>query len=1107
MKKYIWLIYCLTSISLLLAQLLPVRNYSTQDGLAQNQVTRIQQDYDAFIWLKTQGGVSQFDGYKFKNYNLNNGLPSNSIKSIINLKKEHIFIGFDFFSILEGQKFTTFDQKYFKKHLQGEALTLTYYEDNDDTYIFVCTNKKIFYYSVSQKKFKEFYSLEFIANETLNTNTLISIPDLEHFTLKTNNNYYFIDVTKKAYTHLNQEFSLVINSSTSCIALQFDEKESEYMIGIDNPINREYVFYHYSHKSKQLIPFLKSASIFYLISKTEEGSVLLEDKAGYNFFLTDSGKIYAYNYKLKKGYYTEHEIQSGSIDLKQMTDNYVLNQQLWISSNQGLIQYDMKTKQSHIYTTSNGLSNNNIQTMYIDRENNIWLGSNGTGVDMVVMGNITNYTSKNGLSHSGTTNAVEGSDGSIWVTTDNGVTRIMDKGVNIHYHSSSGLPHNDTWALARDKKNNIWVGTYNSGLVMYDGKRFINRRPKEVPFYTNYLSEIFVDKLGNIWVPIQSYLVKYDSNYNYTIFKLPEDIPIYQITEDESGYLWMAAAAKGIYVYDKQGNLKEHYLIDTKVFNSNIIGLEILNAEKVLCFTYGEGIVELNRQTKTYKKVYQKELKNFELCKAYVRDDQQNLWIGTINGIIKIDKQGKVQSYSKEDGLIGNDVRTTGAYKDHYGILWFSTSFGLVRINPNEQFLDKKAPSMIITEFQSNVLLDLSKEKHYLKYDNNTISFKYVGIDFRNPNRVVYQYYLENFDKNWSDYTLERAVRYTNLNPGKYIFKVRSIDHAGNSSEIAEIQIVITPPFWATWWFRTLLVIIIAGSVYLIILWRVSLLKKKNEELERIVALRTKQLREKNEQIISSIRYAERIQNALIPNIEFLKTKFKDIFVIFKPKDIISGDFYWFYESDNYIYLAVVDCTGHGVPGALLSIVGDMLLNETLSLSPDSHPSEILSHLHENVRSVLSQSNERNSSRDGMEISLCRFNKSFTELIYSGANRPLYLFVNDSDIPLEVIRPTRKCIGGKQKEEKRIFDDIHIDLTRINSLYMFSDGIVDQNNKENHKFGSKRIKKILSDNYLQTMEIQKKILLDRLSDYQESEPQRDDITMIGIKINGNKESL
>lgn len=1105
MKKYFWMIYCLLSVPLLFAQLLPVRNYSTQDGLAQNQVTRIQQDYDAFIWLKTQGGVSQFDGYKFKNYNLNNGLPSNSIKSIVNLKKEHIFIGFDFFSILEGQKITTFDQDYFKKNLNGEVLTLTYYEDNDDTYIYLCTKEKVYYYSVNMRKFKEYYNIDFIAKNELNTNTIISIPDLEHLTIKTNDNYYFIDIPKKTNTVLNQVFSFVVNSSSSCIALQFNEKEAEYMIGIDNPLNQEYTFYHYSPNQKTLTPFLKSASIFYLIAKTEEGSILYEDKEGYHYFLTDSGKIYAYNYKLKRGYFTEYEVQSGSIDLKQMTDNYILNNQLWVSSNQGLIQYDMKTKQSHIYTTSNGLSNNNIQTMYIDRENNIWLGSNGTGVDMVVMGNITNYTSKNGLSHSGTTNSVEGADGSIWVTTDNGVTRLMDKGINVHYQTSSGLPHNDTWALARDKKNNIWIGTYNSGLVMFDGKRFINKRPKEVPFYTNYLSEIFVDKSGNIWIPIQSYLVKYDLNYNYTIFKMPEDIPIYQITEDERGYLWMAAAAKGIYVYDKSGNLKEHHLIDTKIFNSNVIGIEVLNAEKVLCFTYGEGVVEFNRQTRTYKKIYQKELKNFELCKAYVRDNQQNLWIGTINGIIEIDKQGKVQTYSKEDGLIGNDVRTTGAYKDQYGILWFSTSFGLVRINPNEQFLDKKSPSMIVTEFQSNTLMDLSKDKHYLRYDNNTISFKYVGIDFRNPSRVVYQYYLENFDKKWSDYTLDRTVRYTNLNPGKYIFKVRSIDHAGNSSDISEVKIIITPPFWATWWFRTLLILVIGGSVYLIILWRVSLLKKKNEELERIVALRTKQLREKNEQIISSIRYAERIQYALIPNIEFLKSKFKDIFVIFKPKDIISGDFYWFFESEQYVYIAVVDCTGHGVPGALLSIVGDMLLNETMGINSEQDPSEILSHLHENVRSVLSQSNEKNSSRDGMEISLCRFNKTFTELTYSGANRPLYMIVKDPDNPLEIIRPTRKCIGGKQKEEKRIFESINIDLTRVYTLYMFSDGFVDQNNKDNHKFGSKRLKKILLDSYLQSMEVQKKILLDRLSTYQESELQRDDITMIGIKINDNKE--
>ncbi|MBP7563429.1 MAG: SpoIIE family protein phosphatase, partial [Candidatus Cloacimonetes bacterium] len=152
------------------------------------------------------------------------------------------------------------------------------------------------------------------------------------------------------------------------------------------------------------------------------------------------------------------------------------------------------------------------------------------------------------------------------------------------------------------------------------------------------------------------------------------------------------------------------------------------------------------------------------------------------------------------------------------------------------------------------------------------------------------------------------------------------------------------------------------------------------------------------------------------------------------------------------------------------------------------------------VRSVLCQKNERGSSRDGMEVALCRFDKQFTELMFAGANRPLYYFENENSEHISLIKPTRKGIGGLQKEETRVFENHTLALHSIYSLYLFSDGIVDQNNTLNHKFGSKQLKIVLNSMKKKTMEIQKKNLLDKLSNHQENELQRDDITVIGIKI-------
>lgn len=1101
MKKYIILYLLILLISGLFSQSLPVRNYSTQDGLPQNQVNYITQDKEGYIWLRTLGGASKFDGYHFENFDLNSGIATNSLKSIGTNSSPLYFLGFSSVSLIEKNKNYNFDQNYFKKVFKEEVVHVGSYSDSLADYIFVATPSKVFYLDFRTKTFKPYFDLSVLPEKVDTPTPLFSYPDLNHIFIQLNKNAYLVNIQTKKVTNLSEKFGFSIHKDIQMVMLSLEDQKDEYMIIYTNVAQNLSYWYQYNISNGAYNAVVKGKNIVNVLCRNQKNEIDYYKQNNHLLFLDDNGSLFYYDLRSRKGYYSPQKINARHVSLLGMTDAYFLDGKLWVSTTQGLIEFDMKDNQTRVYTSENGLSNDNIQTLYVDREFNLWLGTNGSGVDMIVQGNISNYTSKNGLSHSGTTNTTEGIDGSIWVSTDNGLTRINpDRSIN-YYNIQENIPHKDTWALATDTKGNIWAGTYNNGLVMFDGKKFINRRPKEVEKTDSYVSEIFVDSEGNIWIMMRYYLIKYDKNYNYKYFTFNNAVTGYQIVEDETGLLWIAVGNNGIYVYNKKGEKIAEYKIDLKVFNSNIIGLEILNKKTVWCYTFGEGIIEFNRDNKTFKKIFTNELKGFGVTKAYVRDNNGNLWLGTLNGILKINKNNEVKIYKKEDGLIGNDVRTTGAYKDRHGVLWFNTSFGLVRIIAEEQNVDKTPPVMIITEFNAKQKIDLkTKDKITLAYHDNSVAFKFTGIDFRNPSRVTYSYKLENFDKEWSSFSTDRFVRYTNLNPGKYNFKVMAIDHAGNRSEIKEVVFLIKTPFWETWWFRTLIVLMLALSVYGIIIWRLNILKKKNQELENLVALRTKQLREKNEQLISSIRYAERIQKALLPVENHLKSVFKDVFIIFKPKDIISGDFYWFYESKKYYYVAVVDCTGHGVPGALLSIVGDMLLNESISTHPDSDPATLLSYMHENVRSVLCQKNERGSSRDGMEVALCRFDKQFTELMYAGANRPLYYFEHQYSEHISMIKPTRKGIGGLQKEETRVFDNHILDLNHVYCLYLFSDGYVDQNNHLNHKFGSKHLKNVLNSMKNTSMDTQKKNLLDKLSSHQESEPQRDDITIVGIKI-------
>ncbi len=256
-----------------------------------------------------------------------------------------------------------------------------------------------------------------------------------------------------------------------------------------------------------------------------------------------------------------------------------------------------------------------------------------------------------------------------------------------------------------------------------------------------------------------------------------------------------------------------------------------------------------------------------------------------------------------------------------------------------------------------------------------------------------------------------------------------------------------------------------------------------------------KLLAERNESIVSSIRYAERIQEAILPRPTAMSEKLREHFIIFKPKDIVSGDFYWVRQVRTKLYVAVADCTGHGVPGAFMSMIGTTLLNEIVGQKTIYDPAEILEELHIGIRESLKQKNNVNT--DGMDILLCMFEKNSSVLTFASAKRPLYQVHNHKLIE---IRGDRKAIGGRQKEERRVFTDVEVRPVKGDMIYLTSDGYVDQNGTTKHKFGSFRLKQLLQDIYHLPCKVQKTELLKVLKNHQEGKPQRDDITILGIRL-------
>ncbi|MBN2663029.1 MAG: SpoIIE family protein phosphatase [Bacteroidales bacterium] len=275
-------------------------------------------------------------------------------------------------------------------------------------------------------------------------------------------------------------------------------------------------------------------------------------------------------------------------------------------------------------------------------------------------------------------------------------------------------------------------------------------------------------------------------------------------------------------------------------------------------------------------------------------------------------------------------------------------------------------------------------------------------------------------------------------------------------------------------------------------------LRQNNEELLTLnehVEFQKNKIEKSHKSITNSINYAKRIQYAMMPTHEIFKKYFSDFFILFKPRDIVSGDFYWAEEINGKIIHAVADCTGHGVPGAMVSMLGIALLNKITTLEKNICASDILNKLRFELKKSLKQSGQNDENKDGMDIALVVIDTNSMELQFSGAYNSLYLIRNNQIIKFNADKQPI-AIHLREKE----FTNHTFSLQKDDYLYCFSDGLPDQLNNQRTKFGKKNLLSILQKISPKKMEEQKQILLTELSDWQVDAKQTDDIVMVGLKI-------
>lgn len=1038
-------------------------NYTVQDGIVQSNVSAIVQDNSGDIWLGTESGVSRFNGKTFRNYSTDDGLADNNITAILLDKKGYVWFGHANGGLTKynGQTF----EPILSDQLPKDATIFSLHQDTKDR-IWISTAK--FGAIVIQNPYGD---------------------------LKDKNNY-------KRYTSKD-------GLSEFCFSA-FDDKRgnmwflTDVGIKIMNAQNGKFDFFRASGISAYITSFLC-------------------DKNGLIWLGLSDGNISTYDPKTTAiTNFTEKDGLPGkamlSADAGRFPSSFVNafaednKGNIWAAIwDKGVIRYDTNTKKFTAFNTQNGLSINKVKCIANDREGNILLGTLSNGLAVFKGEKFVSFTKTNGLINNQVWAIVKDKKGRYWWGTNEGIS-IYDPTVDkenaiINISKLGDLYINSVRAMAVDRVGNIWIGTWGGKVVMYDiekEKFSTNQQVNDATF--SHVSCITTDKQGKIWIGTPEGITVYDAlNHSIKTYRTVDGLSSNDVTcilADSKGNIWIGTKQRGITKF-KDGKFTRF----DKTNGLNYLAISCITENKhgeIWIGSEGGGLfLYRNRSFSNFKT---KDGLNSDFITLLNIDENDNTWIGSNKGLNKLNFSTSVfSSYSKFDGFSGIETKNNATYKDKEGNLWFGTVNGVYRYNAAADQKNMLSPIVKITRLKINIKEHPLTDTLELSYKENSLTFDYIGICLTNPDAVQYSVKLENYDETWRPATKQSFEIYSNLPPGNYTFKVIASNNSGIWNEVpASIYINITPPFWKTWWFYALSIILIVGIIFtyikvrerkLIIEKRV--LEEKVEERTAEIAEQKKVIEEKNNDITASIRYAKRIQVAILPPDDFVKNYLPKTFVLFKPKDIVSGDFYWLSDKKDKVLFAAVDCTGHGVPGAFMSIVGHNLLDQIVAEQGLTKPSEILDALNKSVSDTLRQ-NHTDDVKDGMDIALCAFDRKTKQFEYAGAFNPLWLIRNGELIETKA---DKFPIGNLKIGEQKKFTNHTIQLIEGDTLYIFSDGYADQFGGPNGKKLKYSVFKniLLSIQHL-TMEEQGEHLNKAIEEWKGELEQVDDILVIGTRL-------
>ncbi len=792
-----------------------------------------------------------------------------------------------------------------------------------------------------------------------------------------------------------------------------------------------------------------------------------------------------------------------------------------------------------VYNEDSGLSSNAVRNMFYDREGLLWLTSD-VGVYKVLFNKNYSLLSEQYRDVSGISNAIIEYNGQLVVATNENVFYIKNDQGYLKTVPVEGFNGQSFDLLEVDGE--LFCAT-TSGLYRLDGQEYKLIFGK----YTRALLS-----LSGTYLIVggrkELYLWKKENGV-WELKKtqeFPDEFLHLEKDPSEENVIWGGFYSAGITRI--KIDTVQHTIV-YRHFDEETTGL----AGYVLPFSIQDRMIFApkidqvwsydEKQSDFVEDAFTKGLFDQEFSSWLIKEDIYGNLFYEASGPVFFCRKTE-DGYDVDSTSLGN--LNVGYINDIFcsetGETWLVAEENIVRFNPHIKASSDAEVSVLLKRILLNgdsLLYDglMASDDSILMtelvfdYDFNNISFDFVSAFHSDEEPLLYSYQLKGNDAQFSSWTNDQKAIYTNLPEGSYTFLVKSKNAAGVESDVTKFSFTILPPWYRTWYAYGTFLLLLIVLIFVIVKLNSLRLRKANDNLKRLVDEKTEeisanlkeisvqrdQLEERNKDIIDSINYAQRLQNAILPSQEVIDSEFAKNFVIYLPKDIVAGDFYWLHAGRERTFIAAADCTGHGVPGALVSVVCNDALNQAANEFKLDQPDLILNKVNDLVKNRFSSSEGSEESmkvRDGMDIALSHINIQKRELTFSGANNSLWVLTKhdygDSakligsvdDYAMFELKADRQPIGSSYLQ--KTFSRTSIQLAEEDRIYMFTDGIIDQFGGEAFgkikKFKRKNLMHLLFETRNMPMDVQHQAIEAAFHKWKGNEEQLDDVTLIGIEL-------